>query len=381
MEFSLSTVFVVPVGNTLPSTGSTQNLTAGQFGVFKDDARTIATNGNISTAAFIQFFQGHDATIGAVIGSKPSDKIKASKVKKWYKVTGSATAANEIQVVSNFNAKCGEEFNLTLVAHSSLIDTIAFNGLTRTVTVKTPCCDCGADPCDTADNEALVDLVIAGINQQNVGQFGPRVLNMSTFFTFTKVGTGENATLVIQSKPLTVYGQPCDIAANPYEFDRIWFRTFAYTGPDTSQDFFVSDRCDQAATVTITQRSSFPRLTSAEVTQVEKDYYTYQSPQKSLYRTAGYNQWYESFVAANIVYDQYTIQFDELAQNDSYTANLQEDERVIIFIPQGETSTIETMLTTYLGAPVNESGVAISTTTTSSTSSTSSTSTTTTLIP
>ena len=101
-EYSLTTLFVVPVGNVLPTTGSTQNLTAGQFGVFKDDARTIANNGNIATAKFIQFFQGHEATIGASIGSKPSDRIKASKVKRWYKVSGNATAANEIWTVSDF---------------------------------------------------------------------------------------------------------------------------------------------------------------------------------------------------------------------------------------------------------------------------------------
>ena len=33
-DFSLTTLFVVPVGNTLPSSGSTQNLTAGQVGIF-----------------------------------------------------------------------------------------------------------------------------------------------------------------------------------------------------------------------------------------------------------------------------------------------------------------------------------------------------------
>ncbi len=35
MDFSLTTLFVVPSSqSTLPTTGSTQNLTAGQFGIF-----------------------------------------------------------------------------------------------------------------------------------------------------------------------------------------------------------------------------------------------------------------------------------------------------------------------------------------------------------
>jgi len=379
-EYSLTTLFVVPVGNTLPTIGSTQNLTAGQFGVFKDDARTIATNGNIATAKFIQFFQGHEASIGASIGSKPSDRIKASKVKRWYKVSGNATAANEIWTVSDFTGKCGEDYTLTLLAHSSYLDTISFNGLTRSVTIKAPCCDCGASPCDTVDAEALVDAIIAKLGQEAAVQVGSQVLNLNTFFYFTKVGSGSTTSLVIESKPLTKYAQPCDVAANPYEFDRIWFRTFFYKGPVTTVDFLVANACESAATAEVTQRSSFPVLTSTEVAQLEKDYYSYQSPFKHLFRMNGYNEYFESFVTDGQVYDQYVIQFDEYNQEDAWTANQKEDEKVILMIPQGQTSTIETMLTTYLGAPTDESGNAIVTTTTTSTSTTTST-TTTTLIP
>lgn len=380
MDYSLTTVFVVPVGNVLPTVGSTQNLIAGKFGVFKDEARTIATAGNISTAAFIQFFQGHDATIGAVIGSKPSDKIKASKVKKWYKVSGNATAANEIQILSNFSAKCGESLTLSLRAHSSYLNMLSFNGLTKSVTIKTPCCACGVDPCTTVDNEGVVNLILAAITNNNLAQTGSSTLNISTFFTFTKVGVGTAATLVIETKPLTIYGQPCDVAAGSFEYDRIWFRAFVYTGAPTTVDFLVSNGCTSAAQIVVTQRSSFPRGTSADVKQAEKDYFSYQSPFKHLFRTAGYNQYFESFVTDGIVYDQYVIQFDEYAQDDSWTPNLKEDEKVIIFIPQGETSTIEAMLVIYFGAITDVSATAITTTTTTTTSTTTTT-TTTTLIP
>lgn len=380
-EFSLTTVFVVPVGNTLPVSGGTQNLTAGQFGVFKDDARTIATNGNIASADFIQFFQGHEATIAAQIGSKPSDKIKSTKIKRWYKVTGNATAANEIWTVNDFTGKCGEDYTLTIVGHSSYLDTISYNGLTRSVTIKAPCCDCGASPCDDVDAEALVDAIIQKLNQENAVQVGSQVLNMSTFFYFTKVGTGANTSLVIESKPLTRYAQPCDVAANPQEFDRIWFRTFFYKGPATTVDFIVANACEAAATAEVTQRSSFPRLVSDEVKQMEFDYFSYQSPFKHLFRMAGYNQYFESFVTDGTVYNQYVIQFDELRQDDSFVANLKEDEKVIIYIPQGADSAIQTMLTTYLGAPLDESGNAIVTTTSSSTTSSTSSTSTTTQIP
>ena len=48
-DFSLTTLFVVPVGNTLPSSGSTQDLTAGQFGLFRSDY-TVANAGNIAAS-------------------------------------------------------------------------------------------------------------------------------------------------------------------------------------------------------------------------------------------------------------------------------------------------------------------------------------------
>ena len=377
-EYSLTTVFVVPVGNTLPSSGGTEAQADGVFSVRKDEARTIATNGNIATAEFIQFFQGRASNLN--LGSKPSDRIKASKVKRWYKVTGSATAVNEIWQVSDFRAKCGEDVTFTLRGHSAYMDTISYNGLTRSVTVKAPCCECGEDPCTDVDNEALIDLIIAKISTISAVQNGTASLTLSSFFNFSKSGTGADAVLLVESKPLTVYGQPCDVAADPHIFDRVWFRVWVSNGPATTVDFEVYDGCDITATTTLLQRSSFPQLTSKEVAQMEIDYYSYQSPYKHLYRMNGYNPYFQSYVTDGEIYDQYVIQFDEYNQNDSFVANLKEDEKVIIYIPQGETSTIETMLVTYLGAVKDVSMTGPTTTTTTSTTSTSTT-TTTTLIP
>ena len=95
---------------------------------------------------------------------------------------------------------------------------------------------------------------------------------------------------------------------------------------------------------------------------------------------SGYNQYFVSDVVAGTIYDTYYIVYDELQQDDSWTANLKEDETVILAIPQGATSTVETTLVAYLGAITNSSGVAVTTTTSTTTTSTSTTSTTT-LIP
>lgn len=376
-DFSLRTLFVVPVGNALPTTGSTENLAENQFGVYKDLARTAATAANISTANFIQFAQGRPASR---LGSKISDKIKSTKVKQYYKITGNATAANEIWQFSNFSAQCDQTLTLTLRGHSSYLDTVSFNGFTQSLSILTPCCECGETPCAAIDNETIIDLFIAKAQQVNSLYNQPNSLSINTFWTFEKQGTGDSAVLLAYAKPLVEYSKFCNIALNPYEFDRIWFQGWVYVQPETSVDFVTEDRCSQAAEATIVQRSSFPRGTAAQIRQQQINYYSYQSPDKHLWQLSEYNQRYDDLVVDGTVYDQYVIVFDELSQDDSWTANLKEDETVLIAIPTALASGLETVLSPYLGAVENKSGPAITTTTTTSTTTTSTTSTTS-LIP
>ncbi len=73
-DFSLTTLFVVPVGQTtVPSSGSTQDLTAGQVGIFLNDY-SAATAVNIAAAPYFYVSQGRQNTY--LQGSKRSDKIK-----------------------------------------------------------------------------------------------------------------------------------------------------------------------------------------------------------------------------------------------------------------------------------------------------------------
>lgn len=378
MDYSLTSVFVVPVGNTLPTTGSSENLTNGQTGIFKDKAVTPATAGNASTANFLQVFQGNDLGIG----TSRSDAIKASKVKKWYKVTGNGSASNEIYEVGNFTVKCGEDVTLTLRGHSSYLDTISFNGFTRSITVKAPCCDCGSDPCTDVDAEGIVNSFIEKIEQEASVQNGVNALNLKSFWTFEKVGTGANTKLRISSKALTVYGQPCDLTVDPYEYDRIYYKVFAYKNPETTVDFIVADNCDPVADVVLIQRSSYPRGTSDIVKQDEIDYNSYKVVYKHIFSLQGFNPQFKSWVTDGTVYDQYVIQFDEMDQDDSWGANLKIDERVILWVPTGSQSTaINAILAAYLGTAVDETGAVITTTTTTTTTSTTTSTTTTLNIP
>src|SRR5690606_14933949 len=140
--------------------------------------------------------------------------------------------------------------SISLRLFSNYINTGFYNGLTRTVTIKTPCCECGEDPCTQVDIEDLVDQFVAAINAE------PR---LSQFVTATKdVTDPDDIKLVITGNALTVYGERCDPTAFPYEYDRMYFRTYAYRGPETTQDYNVFDSCDLFATAEVTQNATYP---------------------------------------------------------------------------------------------------------------------------
>lgn len=384
-DFSLTTVFVAPVAQTaLPSSGSTQNLTAGQIGLFRNDY-SIANSGNIAAAPYFYIAQGRANTY--LLGSKRSDKIKGcpsgsgckSNVTEWYKVAGCGTPVNQITDITGFNVSCGDVVTLTLRGFSSYLNTLYFNGLTRSVTVQAPCCECGADPCTTVDESALIDLFIAkleavapGINPDNIG--------LTKFFTFENVG---GTILRITGKALTKYGVPCDVAAFPHEYDRLFFRAFVYSGPATTADFIVSDSCNIVATATTVQNSTYATGTSDEIKQLEKNYYSYQAGYlKHLYRQMGWNQNFESYVSDGTVYDTFYIKFRDY---DAPTSNtwgdyIDEDNMVIIAVEKDSAfeTALEAALEAALGTVAADNTCVTTTSTTTSTTSSTTTTTTTT---
>ena len=384
-DFSLTTLFVVPVGNTLPSSGSTQNLTAGQVGIFLNDY-SVATAGNIAAAPYFYVAQGRVNTY--LQGSKRSDKISGcpggssckSNVTEWYKSNGCATAVNQVTDVVDFTVKPGEVVTLTLRGFSSYLNTLYFNGFTRSVTVNAPCLGCGDDPCTDVDVPALIDSLIIKLEEHAPGD-NPDNIYLTQFYQFQRIGDDQSALLRISGKPLTVYGQPCDVAAFPWEYDRFYFRTFIFSGPATTADFIVDDPCNRVAQPVITQRSNYPVGTSAEVQQLEKNFYSYQAGYlKHLYRMNGYNENFESWVTDGQIYDLYYIKFNEYDKSAYQWGDyIMEDSTVIIAVPENQTSAIEAILVAGLGAVAGDT--ACITTTSTTTTVWPSTSTTTTLIP
>jgi hypothetical protein len=385
-DFSLTTLFVVPVGQTtVPSSGSTQDLTAGTVGIFKSDY-AVATAANIAASPYFYVAQGRVNTY--LQGSKRSDKISGknnagtgSNVTEWYKITGCPTAANQVTDVTDFTVQCGESISLTLRASSSYINTLYFNGFTRSVTVQAPCCNCSDNPCDDVSDNTIINLLIDKLTAKAPG-INPDNINFNTFWTFENVG---GTILRITGKPLTKYGQPCDIAAFPFEYDRMSFRTFVYAGPATTADFIVADNCNLVANPVITQRASYATGTSAEIAQLEKNFYSYQAGYlKHLYRMNGYNENFETWVSDGTFYNTFYIKFNEYNRSEYQWGDyIMEDSTVILAIPQtggALTSGFETILTAALGTAVSNNAC-ITTTTTTSSAPASTTTTTTTRIP
>jgi len=384
-DFSLTTLFVVPVGNTLPSSGSTQNLTAGQVGIFLNDY-SVADASNIAAAPYFYVAQGRVNTY--LQGSKRSDKISGcpsgnsckTNVTEWYKSLGCPTPVNQVTDVVDFTVKPGEIVTLTLRGFSSYLNTLYFNGFTRSVTVNAPCLGCGDDPCTDVDVPALIDSLILKLEARAPGD-NPDNIYLTQFYQFQRIGNDSSALLRISGKPLTAYGQPCDVAAFPWEYDRFYFRTFIFSGPATTADFIVDDPCNRVAQPVITQRSNYAVGTSAEVQQLEKNFYSYQAGYlKHLYRMNGYNENFESWVTDGQIYDLYYIKFNEYDKSAYQWGDyIMEDSMVIIAVPENQTSAIEAILVAGLGAVAGDT--ACITTTSTTTTVWPSTSTTTTLIP
>jgi hypothetical protein len=166
----------------------------------------------------------------------------------------------------------------------------------------------------------------------------------------------------------------------------MYFRTFVYNGPATTADFIVADNCDIVADAVIQQRSSYPTGTSAEIAQLEKNFYSYQAGYlKHLYRMAGYNENFESWVSQGVTYDTYYVKFNEYNKSAYQWGDyIMEDSTVIIAAPNatvsGIAAAIEAVLVAGLGAVVSDN-TCITTTTTTSTVAPSTTTTTSTLIP
>lgn len=364
MDYSFPTLFVLGSSNTLPTTGSTANLTAGQFGVFKPDY-TPATAATVAAQPYILLAQGRQQNYPGV-GTKRSDKIYLNNVTEWYKVTASSTVHPHIVTFSDFdNTVCGQDVTVSLRLKAFYIDTGYYNGKTQSYTLTTPCCNCGDDPCATLSDAAIVSLIddfIDKINDTNLNgnnPLGPGSKNqnsISTWVTATRGGTSGARTLIITGNTLPAEPTTYDPTVFQYQFDRLYFWGYAYKGPATSQDYNVWDTCDPFATVTVTQVATYVKGDSKQAKQLEKNYWSNNTAQiaKRIWSNVNFNQAFTSEVVDGTYYDMYYLKFTN-PRKMPWVASVAQDEAVMILNPTGQNAGTITVLTNFLGTPIDES--------------------------
>jgi hypothetical protein len=369
---ALTTLFVVPTANTLPTTGSTNNLTSGQFGIYLPD-NTPATVGTVGPASYIYMAQGRNV-YSPIEGSLKSDQIQVKNIIRWYKVLGSLSANNQVTEITSLTAGCNENVSITLRLSSYYINAAYDNGLTRSVMVTTPCCNCGENPCDTlsaADIQSTMQALAQAINSDII---------LNKYVTAGTNGSGATTSIWIQGVPIQVYGQgtSTDLTNFPYQYDRAYFWTFVYSGPELTTDYNVIDACNSVATATILQRASFaPSGAPYEVQQMERDYFYDQHDMRQIFSNVNFNGEYTTYVDSASAYDLYYLNFFEPVTTGRDIGVTRKDEWVCIAVPNGATceAGLLAILTAFLGTPENAS-VTVTTSTTYTTSSTTSTTTT-----
>lgn len=173
MDFSLTTLFVLPNGNLAADGFKRENLKPGQFGVFNSRYKAVTTAGDAAKSPHIVFGQGRIENVPGLT-HKYSDKVSRGSLVEWYKTTGNPSAKNQITYAGfdgvdhtkSISVGCNEQVSLTIRARSLYIDTAFAYGLTRTVTFTTPCCeDCG-DNCDTIDPRIVANAWAEMVNKE-----------------------------------------------------------------------------------------------------------------------------------------------------------------------------------------------------------------------
>lgn len=173
MDFSLTTLFVLPNGNIVSDGFKRENLKPTQFGVFNSRYKAVTTAGEARKSPYVVFGQGRVENVPGLT-HKYSDKVSAGSLIEWYKTNASPTAKNQITYVGfdgvdndkTISVGYDEQVSVTVRARSLYIDTAYAYGLTRTVTITTPCGEDCSDNCDKVDPRWVANKIAEALNNE-----------------------------------------------------------------------------------------------------------------------------------------------------------------------------------------------------------------------
>lgn len=364
MDFSLTTLFVLQDLDIAATGFARENLAPGQFGIFNSRYKAVATSASAANTPYVVIGQGRLENVPGLT-HKYSDKIykenfiEATVIEAKTEATVQISYAgyDETDATKTLKAGCDETYSLTVRLRSNLLDNAFAYGLTRTVTVMTPCCADCSDGCEKIEAAWLADAFAEKINEEP---------ELSKYVTATVVthceGEGEDEVCVagvkITGKALDKYGNPCDPIAFPHEYDKLTFEVFAYKGAATSQDSTdVYDRCDNIP-VTLGQRSGYVIGTAEEMFELEKRYHSYQTTMKHIFHNPAYNGAFVRYTTPGQFYNQIVMKFKSPAPR-GFEGTSQVDESVILVYPtpaagdteaEGKATALITLLKEYFGA-------------------------------
>ncbi len=344
MDFSLTSVFVNPVGQALATTGSTQNLTAGQMAFFKKGG-VIATTSD--TTANVQLVQGRNAGEYTDL-SKKSDFFGKGNIIEYKKIVAVTSNQQQVLTINDFNINCDDQIALTIKAFSRYLGVGYPNGRTMTFISNAPCCDCDDLPCATVDGaayEAIVDDLIAKVNASMLFEF----------MVATKTGSTTTSAIVLTGKAPAAQTQS---AVNPYNydfhFDMVRFAAFVGKQAPTNAELLDMASCTPTAVVTRTQEASYLHGSGKEVLAIERDHYSYQTPGfKDIFFNNDYNVAWSPNAVATSNYNEYRIRFRPLAPQSPFVEGVSIDETIRVFIVTGssQATAFETLMAAIVGTP------------------------------
>jgi hypothetical protein len=349
-NYAMTTLFVVPTGNTLP-TGSARtfdlNPVLAQFGVF-DAAGVAATTGTLGTSKSMLLAQGRLEDVdsdGNRLGTKKAGPIFKEKVKNFYKVTASATSQEQVITINNFaQIHPDETISLSVRLRSRFIDSSFAQaiGLLKSITYNTPCGECGDAPCTELTPEQIEDMVDFFVGQGNAHS------QLSQFVTFSKTGSGATAALVLTAKPVPQLKPNSPwMYTNSFELDKVSMNAYFYTGVPVTSDMLVHDRCKNIADVATTQKPIFPRGLKEQIRAEEIRFNSYQNVNKTMFDDPDWNN-FISYADAS-TYTQYFIEFEPNTPLQ-YVDHNNMTEWARIAAPTGQEANIEALLEAFLGA-------------------------------
>src|SRR4051812_4726036 len=125
MDFSLTTLYVLPNGVLAPDGFKRESLQPTQFGIFNSRYKAVTSAGDAARSPHIVFGQGRIEQVPGLT-SKYSDKVSSGSLIEWYKVNASPVSKNQITYAGydgidetkTLKAGCDEQYSLTVRARS-----------------------------------------------------------------------------------------------------------------------------------------------------------------------------------------------------------------------------------------------------------------------